>query len=177
MKRRKLLAALGLLGGGAALATGSGAFTSVEADRDVDVEIAGDQSAYVTITDTGNANDEYITTDTGQMGIDLTSGNSTSGGGSGVNTNAVTVIEDLFEVGNQGTQDVDVEVSPLTFVDTGNGNTLIVLVVPDSGFPSVTVSPGNTEIYSLVVDVYPGGTTSGTGIEISDTITVTAEAP
>lgn len=179
MNRRKMLAVLGTLSGGAAIASGTGAFTSVEADRDVAVEVAADSSAYLALNATG-PNAPYTNTSNGQLGIDLT-GSNTSGisGGQGVNTNAVTVFEDIFEVRNQGTQDVDVEITPLTFVDTGSGsnppNTLIVLIVPNSGFPSVNLSPGSAETYSLVVDAFPGGTSPD--IEVDDTMTVTGEVP
>lgn len=173
MDRRTLLKALGVTGAGGAVITSTGAFTSVEAERDVAVTVAEDATGYLAIDDTGNDNDDYVTDGNGEFGIDLTGSNTTSGGGSGVNTNAVTVIEDLFEIQNQGSQAVDVEVSPLTFVDTNSGNTLIVLVVPETNFPTVNLSPGNTETYSLVVDAYPGGT----GMEVEDEITITGEAP
>jgi hypothetical protein len=109
------------------------------------------------------------------LGIDLTSSNPTGAGGQGVNTNAVTVFQEMFQVRNQGTQDVVVEITPLTFVDTDSGNTLIVLIVPETNFPSVTLSPGDAETYSLVVDAFPGGTSPG--IEIDDTMTVSGVAP
>lgn len=173
MNRRTLLKALGVTGAGGAVITSTGAFTSVEAERDVAVTVAEDATGYLAIDDTGNDNHDYVTDGNGEFGIDLTGSNATSDGGSGVNTNAVTVIEDLFEIQNQGTQAVDVEVSPLTFVDTNSGNTLIVLVVPETNFPTVNLSPGNTETYSLVVDAYPGGT----GMEVDDEITITGEAP
>lgn len=172
MKRRNMLAALGMISGGAAIASGTGAFTSAEADRDVAVEVASDANAFLALRAIG-PNAPYMSTSNGQLGIDLTSGNATGAGGQGVNTSAVTVFEDMFEVRNQGTQDVDVEITPLTFIETDSGNTLIVLIVPETGFPSVTVSPGNAETYSLVVDVFPGGTSPG--LELDDTMTVTAE--
>ncbi|QGX93654.1 hypothetical protein EI982_02020 [Haloplanus rallus] len=174
MNRRQLLAIIGAIGGTGAVVNGTGAFTTVQANRDVSVSVTDDALAYLAIDDTGNANDEYVSeSGGGEFGIDLTGSNTTSGGGSGVNTDAVTVIEDLFEVRNQGTQDVDVSVTPLTFVDTNSGNTLIVLVVPDTNFPTVNLSPGNAETYSLVVDVYPGGTNTS----VDDTITVSGVAP
>ncbi|WP_200531275.1 DUF1102 domain-containing protein [Halorubrum sp. LN27] len=174
MNRRKVLAALGAISGGAAIASGTGAFTSVEADRDVAVEVANDSTAYLSLNAIGS-NAPYTTTNNGQLGIDLTGSNTTGAGGSGVNTDAVTVFQEMFEVQNQGTQDIEVEITPLTFVDTDSGNTLIVLIVPQTGFPSVTLSPGGAETYSLVVDVFPDGTSPD--IEISDTMTVTGEAP
>lgn len=169
------MAIIGAISGGSAVVNGTGAFTTAQANRDVSVSVTDDALAYLAIDGTGNDNAEYVTEDTtsGEFGIDLDGNNTTSGGGSGVNTDAVTVIEDLFEVRNQGTQDVDVSVTPLTFVDANSGNTLIVLVVPDTNFPTVNLSPGRAETYSLVVDVYPGGTNT----QIDDTITVKGEAP
>jgi hypothetical protein len=171
MDRRTLLKTLGVTSAGAAVVTGTGAFTSVEADRDVAVEVATDSSAYLALNAIG-PNAPYTNTSNGQLGIDLTGSNSTNNGGQGVNTNAVTVFEDMFEVQNQGTQEVEVEITPLTFIDTGSGNTLIVLIVPETGFPSVNLSPGSAETYSLVVDVFPGGTSQ----EVDSTMTVNAEA-
>jgi hypothetical protein len=172
MKRRHVIAALGTLAGGSALVTGTGAFTSVEANRDVSVQVADDASAFLRMAAAGEGNNEYITTNSGELGIDLTSNNPTTAGGKGVNANATTVIADLFEIQNQGTQEIDVEVTPLSFVETSSGDTLIVLVVPQTAFPSVTLGVGDTETYSLVVDSFPGGG----NLQISDTITVTGEA-
>lgn len=166
-----MLAALGIVGAGATFVTGSGAFTSVAANRDVAVQVADDANAFLRMAAAGEGNDGYITTDSGELGIDLTSNNDAVAG-EGVNANATTVIADLFEIQNQGTQEIDVEVTPLSFVDTGNGDTLIVLVVPQTGFPSVTLGVGDTETYSLLVDSFPGGSNR----QISDTITVTGEA-
>jgi hypothetical protein len=174
MNRRKLLTTIGALSAGGAIVNGTGAFTSVEADRDVAVQVADDANAFLALEAIG-PNAPYTTTSNGTLGIDLTSSNATGEGGQGVNTNAVTVFEDMFEVRNQGTQDVEVEITPLTFVDTGSGNTLIVLIVPETNFPSVTLSPGSAETYSLVVDAFPGGTSPD--IEIDDTMTVSGEAP
>jgi hypothetical protein len=171
MKRRQVIAAIGALSGGGAVVTGTGAFTSVEANRDLSVQVADDSNALLRMAAAGEGNDEYITTDGGELGIDLTSNNDAVDG-QGVNANATTVIADLFEIQNQGTQEIDVEVTPLSFVDTGSGDTLIVLVVPQTAFPSVTLGVGGTETYSLVVDSFPGGG----NLQISDTITVTGEA-
>ena len=165
---------MGAIGASGAIVTGTGAFTSVEADRDIAVQVANDANAFLALEAIG-PNAPYTDTSNGTLGIDLTSSNATNAGGQGVNTNAVTVFEDMFEVRNQGTQDVDVEITPLAFIETDSGNTLIVLIVPETGFPSVTVSPGSAETYSLVVDVFPGGTSPG--LELDDTMTVTGEVP
>jgi Protein of unknown function (DUF1102). len=174
-----MLATLGLLSGGGAVVSGSGAFTSASAERDVAVQVATDATGYLAIDDTGNANAEYVTEDNGssnsEFGLDFTSGNSTSGGGGGVNADAITVFADLFEVRNQGTQDVDVQVTPLAFIESSGGNTtLIVLVVPQSGFPSVTVSPGNAETYDVLVTATDSAVSS---TALTQTITISGEAP
>jgi hypothetical protein len=172
MNRRQVLAAIGALGGGSAVVTGTGAFTSVEANRDLSVQVADDSSALLRMAAAGEGNDEYITTNGGELGIDLTSDNPTNEGGAGVNADATTVIADLFEIQNQGTQEIDVEVTPLSFVDSSNTNSLIVLVVPQTSFPTVTLGVGGTETYSLVVGTFPGGS----NFEIDNNITVSAEA-
>jgi len=176
MDRRTLLKALGVTGAGGAVVTGTGAFTSVEADRSVSVEVAGDASAYLSISAVNNsANSAYLTEDAnGEKAIDLDGNNQTSGGGSGVNADAVTVIEDVFQVGNQGTQEVELDVTPLTFVDTDGPDTLAVLVVPDTSFPTVTLGTGESEAYSLVVDEFSPA--DGADLSIDSTINFSAEA-
>jgi hypothetical protein len=175
MDRRTLLKALGLTGAGGAVITSTGAFTSVEANRDVAVQVSDDANAYLAIDDTGNANDEYVTETNGEFGLDFTGSNSTSESGSGVNADAVTVFEDLFEVSNQGTQTVETEVTPLSFIEPSGGDSeLIVLVVPQTGFPKVTIDPGETETYDLIVTATDAATTS---TSLSETITVSGEAP
>lgn len=177
MDRRTLLKALGMTGAGGAVITSTGAFTSVEANRDVAVQVSDDANAYLAIDDTGNANAEYVTEDatSGEFGLDFTGSNSTPEGGSGVNADAVTVFENLFEVSNQGTQTVETEVTPLSFVESsGSDSTLIVLVVPQTGFPKVTIDPGETETYDLIVTATDAATTS---TSLSETITVSGEAP
>ena len=172
MKRRNVLAMLGVAAGGGAVVSGTGAFTSVEADRDVSVAVAGDANAFLALRGIG-PNSEYVTTTDGQLGLDLTGSNPTNAGGQGVNADAITIIEDVIEVQNQGTQAVDVEATPLTFVETSSGDALTLLLVPASGFPSVTIGVGETETYSVIVDDF---SPDGSQQVISDTVTFTAEA-
>ena len=109
MQRRKFIAGLGSLTAAGAAGIGTGAFTSVSADRNISVATAGDESAFLGL----EAGDHpYVTgTDGGQMEIDLTE---TEAGGEGVNMNAVTTIGNsgeyetkyAFKITNQGTQPV-----------------------------------------------------------------------
>lgn len=121
MERRKFIAGVGSLAAGSAAAMGTGAFTSVSANRDITVDVAGDASAFLQFTKaeeddgvTPNA-EEYVTNvESGAVGIDLTNTNESAGegktGGSGVNKDAVTIFDNLLDVTNQGTQEINIGV-------------------------------------------------------------------
>ena len=105
--RRNTLLGVGALiaGGGAVL--GTGAFTSVEAERTVNVETAGDQNAFLQLESALDGDgDQYpnaaeFADDSGDT-LEITIGN----GSSGVNLNAITHIDRVFQVTNNGTQPV-----------------------------------------------------------------------
>jgi hypothetical protein len=109
MERRKFIIGAGSLAAGGAAALGSGAFTSVSANRGIQVDTADDADAFLAIEadNTENAN-EYVDTDDGTISLDFTNTNNSGypGGGSGVNKNATTVFDDLLNITNQGTQTV-----------------------------------------------------------------------
>jgi hypothetical protein len=108
MDRRKFLATVGSLAAGGAAVTGTGAFTSVSANRDVSVEVADDTDALLSFT-TADAgpNSQYVKTDGGTLSIDISGSNDDiAGGGEGINQNATTIIRDMFDIRNQGTQAV-----------------------------------------------------------------------
>jgi hypothetical protein len=172
MNRRTLLLSIAAVGGGGAVVGGTGAFTSVEADRDVAVRVADDANAFLSLAAIG-PNAPYVQTTDGQLSIDLTGDNPTGAGGQGVNADAITVFQPLFEIRNRGTQEIDVSATPLTVVDTTGGDVLLVLVVPTTNFPAVTLAPGEAEQYSLIVDSY---SPTGADLAIDDTITIRGEA-
>jgi hypothetical protein len=106
MDRRKFLVGMGSLAAGGAAVMGTGAFTSVKADRSITVQTAGDASAYLKLEpqpSSPNANAHVETNPNGTIKINVAD---TSAGGSGVNKNAYTVIRDLIKITNQGTQGV-----------------------------------------------------------------------
>ena len=107
MERRKFLIGAGSLAAGGAAALGSGAFTSVEADRDVTVEVTGDASALLGITpaDTPNG-DAYADDSGGTVSIDLTTTDGVAGAPEGVNERAFTLVDNILTLTNQGSQDV-----------------------------------------------------------------------
>jgi hypothetical protein len=107
MQRRKFLVGMGSLAAGGAAAMGTGAFTSVSANRDVSVSVTGDKSAYLRLNPTSAYASLGSGNDTGELGIDF-SGGEPEQNGSGVNTAAETEFDGVFEIKNQGTQEVNV---------------------------------------------------------------------
>ncbi|WP_152420949.1 glycoside hydrolase family 97 catalytic domain-containing protein [Halorubrum coriense] len=102
VNRRQLLMLLG--GAAGASAVGTGAFSSVTANRDVSVQVAGDADAFLRLAPSSGPNGEYATvTDTGQLGLDFSD---TDSGGQGLGPDSVYVFDDVFEITNQGTQTI-----------------------------------------------------------------------
>jgi len=104
MQRRKFVIGMGALASGAAAAVGTGAFSSVDAERSVSVETTGDSDANLAFyanEDYDGDEEEYVT-ETGDETIELTFED--------VNRDAVTSFDDLFVVQNNGTQDVRLRV-------------------------------------------------------------------
>ena len=114
--RRKFLAGLGALASGSAAAMGTGAFTSVSADRSLSIQTSGDAGAFLSITratsggsTTPNA-EEYVEgdQDTGTLSLDFTNADDTpNSNASGINKNATTVFDNLLDVTNNGSQEVN----------------------------------------------------------------------
>jgi hypothetical protein len=150
-------------GGGALI--GTGAFTSVSAERDVTVETAGDASALLqlrpadNVLDSGGSEIASITDGTLQITI---------GGESdaGLNQNAITRFDHVVVVTNNGTQDVESLTVEFTQFpdeissDNGAG------VDETFNFPVAEVDDGEIENGTeLAVD---GGST-GSPVELLDT--------
>jgi hypothetical protein len=104
MKRRRLLAMLGTVAGGSTI-IGTGAFTSVSANRSVSIEVADDADAFLSMKPSPGPNSSYAAVKDGQLALRLDGTNGTPTG-DGVNDDAVTRIEDIFRIRNQGTQEV-----------------------------------------------------------------------
>jgi hypothetical protein len=105
MQRRKYLAAIGSLAAGGAAVMGTGAFTSVSADRSVSVAVADDADALLAIEPTDGPNAAYANGSGDALEINID--DATSGvNGEGLNDDSRTIIRDIFKIRNQGTQDV-----------------------------------------------------------------------
>ena len=85
MNRRKFTIGIGSLAAGSAAAIGTGAFTSVEADRGVEIDVVGDAKAFVSLDGDGEYVSEVEGEDTLEVDVDdeadpetVDPGNSTS---------------------------------------------------------------------------------------------------
>ena len=188
MKRRTAILGLGGLVAGGGAAMGTGAFTSVEAERDVDVTVAGDLESYIALqpvqdglVEDPDERDLESRTPVAQddpfSKVDETSGrlelNVTA-----LNAEAETIIPNLFEIRHQGVENRDVTV----FIEQNGENTDVLTfftfdenddrIVLNEGEKGATVSSGERVIVNLEADT--GGVSSGDDIIESITIKATA---
>lgn len=110
MERRKFVVGLGSLAAGGAAVTGTGAFTSVQANRGLTVNSRDDSDALLGLQgmDTPNG-DAYVESQGNSIAIDLGDSDGDpvgSNGAYGVNSNSYTIIRDMLKITNQGSQTV-----------------------------------------------------------------------
>jgi|APHM01.1.fsa_nt_gi Protein of unknown function (DUF1102). len=176
MNRRQLIALMGAIGGGGAVATGTGAFSSTSADRSVSVNVAGDTSAYLRLASSNPELTQFVNRNSPNSEFDIALDGDSGNGGSGINTRATTTFDNLFEIQNQGTQEVEVNVDPLAFsTETGSAPAL-TLQVPSSDFPTFTLGPGDTEPITIIAAVDDGFNIDLNNEEIDRDIAITAES-
>lgn len=106
MKRRNLLLSIGAVGASGA-AIGTGAFTSVEADRNLSISIAEEDTGLLALSRIEETS-EFVS-DTGgrnELSFDFNNVTGTNSDGEGIGTESVYQFDRLFEVSNQGAQTV-----------------------------------------------------------------------
>jgi len=103
MERRKFVVGLGSLAAGGAAAMGTGAFASVEATRSVNVKVAGDESAYLGLS----AESPYAQVNGKQLALNF---DDNGNDGKGVNADAVTTFDGVFEMENNGPNNLDITI-------------------------------------------------------------------
>ena len=101
MKRRNFLIGASGTAIGASALIGTGAFSRVESDRHVSIEVAEDPDAYLGLSpiDTPNSDNYVDLDDNGHLEIDI---GENPNDGEGVNSNSTTWFDGLFKVCNQG---------------------------------------------------------------------------
>ena len=121
MNRRNVLVGLGGLAIGGGALFGSGAFDQVEAERDVTVQTTDDADALLAL----EVDDDYEDVTDGVTSIDLSDSNLDNA--DGLNPDAETTFEDILTITNNGTQEVEVNIS----------------VEVDGGLDDLTFDPDN----------------------------------
>lgn len=159
---KKLIPLFGILLA-ALVVMSTGAFTSVTADRDATINVAGDASALLALAPVADGTYAEIV-DNGVLRIDATLGAT----GSGVNPEAVTDFGNVFTITNNGTQDVTV-----TLTKTGNNESVFTFSAESEGDieSGITIASGEVKTISIIADtteVSEGGA-SLTSINISAT--------
>ena len=105
MKRRSVLAGIGAVTGGG-FVVGSGAFSSVEADRNADVVVESEDDAYLQFEESNGPNNVYFdNTADNKLRLDFNDVTDTDGG-FGPNRDSDYEFHDIFVVRNDGSQDV-----------------------------------------------------------------------
>lgn len=145
INRRNILIGLGAVVGGGGALVSTGAFTTVSAERSVEVSTAGDASAFLTIT----GDDQYVTDDSGDGTLTIDLGGS---GNSGFNQEAVTTLDGVVTITNNAADDSSATVGVSTDgADTAAAAGSASLLIEDGGdaVAEVTFYVGDTETNSV----------------------------
>lgn len=108
LNRRNVIFGLGTVVAGGGVAFGTGAFSQVEADRTITVDVTDDQNAFVSITPNTNTDLVTVDGDTGQIMIQW---NADDFGGSGAHQNATIIIDKAIDFAHNGESGTTYEVS------------------------------------------------------------------
>lgn len=184
MERRKFLLGAGSAGIGGSALVGSGAFTRVESQRQVTIDVATDPDAYLGLDECPNSpNNDFADLDgDGHLEIEMAPDNPTTEDGEGVNSDSLTHFDDVFQICNQGKDGVCVWIdAELLEVDTslpvvdfyvldGDGEARSILGVEQA----VNLSVG--ECLCVGIRTYTKMLSAGDSLVKDDEIVVNADA-
>ena len=122
--RRKFITGLGALATGSAAAVGTGAFSSAEAERTVDVAVTTDDNALLGLfaenggSVAGLKNDEYATVEGNQLSLRFDensevsdpTGSFVGGAGEGLGTDSIYYFDDVFGVASKSEEQLNIDV-------------------------------------------------------------------
>lgn len=147
MDRKKLFFGLGVASGGAAM-VGSGAFSSMQAERGVSVEVVGDKSAFLALEPAGGPNGQYATvTDDGLLEVQISEENDQITG-EGLNPRSYTDLGEVFKITNQGTQEIGVWIEHGSeYIEFKTGSESL-----DENNNPIFVEPGDSLSVRILVD-------------------------
>jgi len=155
--------------GVALFVVGSGAFTTVSAERTVSVNVTGDGAALLQLQPHNGPNGQYADTPSDELEIsfdDITA--------DGVNQNATTTINNVFTVTNSGTQSTEVYITK-----SGANNGLVNFNVsgsPIDGGAGNAVTVGTGQTIEVTIYINTKGQSLNSGDALLDSITIHAEA-
>lgn len=156
------------------LVTATGAFTTVEAQRTVAVDVAGDSSALLGLEPNSTSpNDQYATTENNQIVIDFSS-SALGTNATGVNVNATTQADHVINVTNNADRDITLSVQSTN--NNPNANvTLYEGTDPVNNEINSTSSITLTSGEQTTVGVFVNTTGSGSTTNFNETLTFIAE--
>ena len=176
MKRRNLILGLGSVSLAGASVFGSGAFSSVQAERDVTVNVAGDEAALLALEPAEGPNGDYASIEDGTLALNF-DGSAEDVDGQGFNAEATTRVDEVFTITNQGTQKVGVYIEEFETID----NVDIAFIAQNGAETSlvgadaaVGLPVGESIPVGLVADVGDVAPTEGDGVIDDDAITIVA---
>ena len=176
MKRRNLILGLGSISLAGASVFGSGAFSSVQADRDVTVNVAGDGAALLALEPAEGPNGDYASIEDGTLALNF-DGSADGVDGQGFNAEATTRVDEVFTITNQGTQKVGVYIEEFETIDNvdiaflAQNGAETSLVGADA---AVGLPVGESIPVGLVADVGDVAPTEGDGVINGDAVTIVA---
>ena len=147
--KRKIIATLGGLSAVGGAAVGTGAFSRVESQRGVSIQVAGDADAYLGLEPAEDSpNSSYTSFDKkGHLQIEMSEATEDTIG-DGVNSNSITYFETVFQITNQGKAEIDVWIEHdskyVTFEIDG-----AAIEAPEE---SVSLDVGESETVDIVVN-------------------------
>lgn len=151
------------------LITSTGAFTTVSAERTVDVSVAGDDAALLQIEPHSGPNGDYAEQSGGEFQINFDNVSAT-----GVNLDAKTTLGNVFNVTNQGTQTVTVTISKSgTYPNAVDFNSSDDQEL-DDGASGVDIGVGDT--LEVTIEIDTTAVSPSAGETLVDSITIHAEA-
>ncbi|SDY98172.1 DUF1102 domain-containing protein [Halopenitus persicus] len=170
------LLALVLIFGAITVVTATGAFTTVEAERTAEVNVAGDANALVGLEPgSGAGADGYVDNSSAEIQINFAGEN-----GEGVNLNATTEFDNILQISNNGANEVNISVNTIganeQYVSVYNGTDY----TDDSqeitnGTNTVTVPSGEMIEVSIRIDI-TGDDTLSKNDELLSNIEIVAES-
>jgi hypothetical protein len=134
MQRRKYLAAVGSLAAAGAAGLGTGAFTSVQADRAMAIEVSGDAQAYLALTKGPNVDvaNDVVDTSGDQVKLNFDGSNTQAGG---LNEDGITQFANVLTVENQGTTEAIFGVDTSSIINNPSIEDFNVYAHNDTGSP------------------------------------------